>query len=139
VNARLQSQSDAADDWWAPGKYVGGTPAQIAFSMGTYAFGRWRDQPKVAHLGMDLVQAQILTEMLVQPIKFSTHRERPDRLQWGFRRFLARFLDLACNAEPITAVVSARRGATTAGSRTWVPRQERQRARRGRSATTVVP
>jgi len=78
VNARLQSQSDAADDWWAPGKYIGGTPAQIAFSMGTYAFGRWRDQPKVAHLGMDLVQAQILTEMLVEPLKWSTQRLRPD-------------------------------------------------------------
>ncbi len=78
LNARLQSQSDAADDWWAPGKYVGGTPAQIAFSMGTYAFGRWRHQPKVAHLGMDLVQAQILTEMLVEPLKWSTQRLRPD-------------------------------------------------------------
>jgi hypothetical protein len=78
VNARLQSQSDTADDWWAPGKYVGGTPAQIALSMGTYAFGRWRDQPKVAHLGMDLVQAQILTEMIVEPIKWSTQRLRPD-------------------------------------------------------------
>jgi hypothetical protein len=78
VNARLQSQSDTADDWWAPGKYVGGTPAQIALSMGTYAFGRWRDQPKVAHLGMDLVQAQILTEMLVEPLKWSTQRLRPD-------------------------------------------------------------
>jgi hypothetical protein len=40
---------------------------------------------------------------------------------------------------PITAVVSARRGATTADGRTWVPRQERQRARRGRSSTVVVP
>ena len=27
---------------------------------------------------MDLLQAQILTEMLVEPIKFATHRERPD-------------------------------------------------------------
>jgi hypothetical protein len=78
VNARLQSQSDAGDDWWAPGKYVGGTTAQIALSMGTYAFGRWRHQPKVAHLGMDLVQAQVLTEMIVEPLKWSTQRLRPD-------------------------------------------------------------
>jgi hypothetical protein len=78
VNARLQSHSDAADDWWAPGKYVGGTPAQIAMSVGTYAFGRWRDQPKVAHLGMDLLQAQILTETIVEPLKWSTQRLRPD-------------------------------------------------------------
>jgi membrane-associated phospholipid phosphatase len=32
----------------------------------------------VSHLGNDLLQAQILTELLVQPIKFGTHRERPD-------------------------------------------------------------
>jgi len=78
VNAHLKSQSDTVDDWWAPGKYLGGTPVQIALSVGTYAFGRWRDQPKVAHLGMDLVQAQILTEMLVEPLKWSTQRLRPD-------------------------------------------------------------
>jgi membrane-associated phospholipid phosphatase len=78
LNAHLQSQSDTGDDWWALGKYLGDTPEQIALSIGTYAFGRWRDQPKVAHLGMDLVQAQILTEMIVEPLKFSTQRLRPD-------------------------------------------------------------
>ena len=78
LNAHLQSQNDTGDDWWALGKYLGDTPEQIAMSIGTYAFGRWRNQPKVAHLGMDLVQAQILTEMLVEPLKFSTQRLRPD-------------------------------------------------------------
>ena len=39
---------------------------------------------------------------------------------------------LASNADPMTAVVSARRGATTAGSSTWeVTLQVRQRARAG--------
>ena len=37
-----------------------------------------RNQPKVAHLGMDLLQAQIMSEILVEPIKFATHRVRPD-------------------------------------------------------------
>ena len=36
------------------------------------------DQPKVAHLGMDLLQAQILSEILVEPLKFAVRRERPD-------------------------------------------------------------
>ena len=40
--------------------------------------GRLSHSPKVSHLGIDLQQAQILTEMLVQPIKMSTKRERPD-------------------------------------------------------------
>jgi len=77
-NARLQSNYDAVNAFFAPGKYLGGTPVQVALSLGTYAVGRLRDQPKVSHLGMDLLQAQILTELLVEPIKFATHRERPD-------------------------------------------------------------
>ena len=36
------------------------------------------DKPKVAHLGMYLLQAQIMTEIPVQPLKFAVHRERPD-------------------------------------------------------------
>lgn len=77
-NARLQSHDGTVNTVFAPGKYLGDTPAQIALSLGTYVFGRWRNQPKVAHLGMDLLQAQILTEILVEPIKFATHRLRPD-------------------------------------------------------------
>jgi membrane-associated phospholipid phosphatase len=77
-NAHVQSQSDAVSAFFAAGKYLGNTPEQVAFSLGTYAYGRFFDAPKVAHLGMDLLQAQILTEMLVEPLKFATHRLRPD-------------------------------------------------------------
>jgi hypothetical protein len=77
-NAKLLSHYDAVNTAFAPGKYLGNTPEQVAFSIGTYAFGRLRDQPKVAHLGMDLLQAQILSEMLVEPIKYAVRRERPD-------------------------------------------------------------
>ena len=77
-NARLLSHYDTANAAFAPGKYLGDTPVQIAFSLGTYAVGRFRDQPKVAHLGMDLLQAQIMTELLVEPIKFAVGRQRPD-------------------------------------------------------------
>ena len=77
-NAKLLSHYDTVNTAFAPGKYLGNTPEQVALSLGTYAFGRMRHQPKVAHLGMDLLQAQILTEILVEPIKFATHRLRPD-------------------------------------------------------------
>jgi hypothetical protein len=77
-NANLQSRYGTVNAVFAPGKYVGDTPEQVALSLGTYVFGRWRDQPKVAHLGMDLLQAQILTEMMVEPLKFSVRRLRPD-------------------------------------------------------------
>ena len=77
-NAHVQGRSPALNAFFAPGQYLGNTPEQIALSLGTYAWGRLKDQPKVAHLGMDLLQAQLLTELLVEPIKFATHRERPD-------------------------------------------------------------
>jgi PAP2 superfamily protein len=78
-NARLRSHYDAVNAAFAPGKYFGNTPEQVALSLGTYAYGRIFKQPKTSHLGMDLLQAQILTEMLVQPIKFSARRMRPDQ------------------------------------------------------------
>lgn len=77
-NAHLRSHYDAVNALFAPGKYIGNTPEQVAISLGTYVVGRVHHQPKVAHLGMDLLQGQIMTELLVQPIKFAVHRERPD-------------------------------------------------------------
>jgi hypothetical protein len=78
LNARLLSHYDGVNIAFAPGKYIGNTPEQVALSLGTYFYGRAFSQPKVSHLGMDLIQAQLLTEMLVEPIKFATGRERPD-------------------------------------------------------------
>lgn len=77
-NAKVLSHYDAVNTAFAPGKYLGNTPEQVAFSLGTYALGRLRGQPKVAHLGMDLLQAQILSEILIEPLKFAVRRERPD-------------------------------------------------------------
>jgi hypothetical protein len=78
LNARLVSHYDTVNTAFAPGKYIGNTPEIVGATLATYAFGRIFNQPKTSHLGMDLIQAQILTEMLVEPIKFATHRERPD-------------------------------------------------------------
>jgi hypothetical protein len=78
LNEAAQNHYDGLNAFFAAGKYLGNTPEQVAFSIGTYAVGRWKDQPRVAHLGMDLLQAQILSEILVEPIKFATQRERPD-------------------------------------------------------------
>jgi membrane-associated phospholipid phosphatase len=78
LNARLLNPSDLAKVIFAPGKYLGDTPEQMAFSIGTWVMGRVMHKPKMAHLGMDLLRAQALTEIMVEPIKFATHRERPD-------------------------------------------------------------
>ena len=77
-NARLRSHYGAVSRAFALAKYFGDTPEQLAFSLGTYAYGRISDRKKVSHLGMDLLRAQIVTTALVHPIKYATHRERPD-------------------------------------------------------------
>jgi PAP2 superfamily protein len=77
-NARLISHYDGVNDIFAPAKYYGGTPIQVGLSIGTYIFGRAMDQPKVSHLGMDLLRAQAMAEMMVEPLKFATRRTRPD-------------------------------------------------------------
>lgn len=78
VNARLMNHYDGVNTFFTPGKYYGDTPEQVAFSVSTYLLGRVLDKPRMAHLGMDLLRAQAITEMLVEPLKFSVRRERPD-------------------------------------------------------------
>jgi len=77
LNARMLGSS-AVDAFYKPGHIFGDTPEQVALSIGTYAFGRMFNEPKASHLGMDLLQAQILTESLIEPLKFATRRQRPD-------------------------------------------------------------
>jgi membrane-associated phospholipid phosphatase len=77
-NIHLRSHYTLVNTIYAPAKYYGDTPEQVALSLGTYTFGRVLDKPKVSHLGMDLLRAQILSESLVEPIKFIVGRERPN-------------------------------------------------------------
>lgn len=77
VNRRLKG-SATADKFFKPGKYIGQTPTLIGASLGVYAFGRITDEPKVSHLGMDLVRALAVNEVLTQGLKYATQRERPD-------------------------------------------------------------
>jgi len=78
VNARLVSHYDIVNTIFVPAKYYGGTPEQLALSVGTWAIGRVTHKPKLSHLGMDLLRAQAVTALLVEPLKFATHRQRPD-------------------------------------------------------------
>ena len=78
VNARVLNQYDTLNKIFAPAKYYGNTPEQVALSIGTWVLGRAMHKPKMSHLGMDLLRAQAVTVILVEPVKFATHRERPD-------------------------------------------------------------
>jgi membrane-associated phospholipid phosphatase len=77
-NVHLRSHYTLVNDIYAPAKYYGDTPEQVALSLGTYAIGRMMDAPKASHLGMDLLRAQILGESMIEPLKFAVGRERPE-------------------------------------------------------------
>ena len=78
VNEALVN-SDFAHDFFLPGKYLGSLPVLLGVATTTYIVGRTRDQPKVSHLGMDLIQALVISEVVTQTLKHITNRERPDQ------------------------------------------------------------
>jgi hypothetical protein len=70
--------SNFAHDFFKPGAIIGSLPVLLGTSIAVYAVGRARDQPKVSHTGMDLIQAVLMSEGLIEAVKFATQRERPD-------------------------------------------------------------
>ena len=66
-----------ADAFFKPGAIIGNV-VPLAGSIGTYAWGRITDKPKISHVGMDLIQAFVVAEGMTQVLKYSTQRERPD-------------------------------------------------------------
>ena len=70
--------SSFAHDFFKPGAVIGALPTLAGSSIAVYVVGQVRDQPKVSHTGMDLIQSLLLSEGLVQGLKFAMQRERPD-------------------------------------------------------------
>jgi membrane-associated phospholipid phosphatase len=90
VTANL-SGSSSAGRFWAPGKYIGGVGMAVApaaiYLLGRYVLAPAADQAqtnKWSHLGFDLVRAQIVDEVLVQAVKYSVRRTRPDGSNYSF-------------------------------------------------------
>lgn len=67
-----------------PGQVIGGPLVQMGGAFATYAIGRWSNSPTVANVGADLVRAQVLTQGIVQGIKFTAGRTRPDGTSRSF-------------------------------------------------------
>ena len=83
LTARL-SGSTGLVDVLEPGKIIGGPLVQMGGAFATYAVGRWTDSPTVANVGADLFRAQVLTQGIVQGIKFTAGRSRPDGTSRSF-------------------------------------------------------
>jgi hypothetical protein len=77
--------NNTAEDVFKLGKWVGSAEVEVGTAVGLWAIGRYVFAPannepranKVSHLGIDLIRAQILSQALVQGIKYSVRRDRP--------------------------------------------------------------
>jgi membrane-associated phospholipid phosphatase len=73
-----RAESGTLHDVFYPGRILGASYTQLSLSAATYAFGRFTHRPRVARVGFELIRAQVISEGLVQGMKFTVRRERPD-------------------------------------------------------------
>jgi len=74
INARLVSRSDA---FWKPGHIIGSSPVILGSAFATYFAGRLSGTRWVQHLGMDEIEATLLSEAFSEGIKVAVRRQRP--------------------------------------------------------------
>ena len=66
------------------GETAGGARMQLFGALGTYAVGRFSGHNKIATIGADLIQSQIVAQSMTAAIKMSVNRTRPDGTQYSF-------------------------------------------------------
>lgn len=66
------------------GESAGGARMQLFGALGTYAVGRFSGHNKIATIGADLIQSQIVAQSMTAAIKMSVGRTRPDGTQYSF-------------------------------------------------------
>jgi membrane-associated phospholipid phosphatase len=77
VNQHLYGKA-ASRNFFLPGKTVGNGYVQVAGAIGAYAVGRLSHKPRAAHVGMDLLRAQLVAGAITYALKVTVRRERPD-------------------------------------------------------------
>lgn len=66
------------------GGLLGNEILQGAAAIGTYAIGRIQDSPTLAHIGSDLIRAQVLNGVMTTGLKLAADRERPNGGDYAF-------------------------------------------------------
>jgi membrane-associated phospholipid phosphatase len=77
INHRLVGNT-TAEHIFKPGEVIGELGTLLGGASVVYAVGRLKDEPRVSHVGMDLIQSLAISEGLTQTLKYTTRRERPD-------------------------------------------------------------
>jgi len=76
INAHFAG-SGSTDAFWKPGQVIGNTGVLLAAGATTYLIGRGKKNDRVQHLGMDTLEAELLSAGIVYGLKESVRRERP--------------------------------------------------------------
>ena len=71
------ASAGGTDDIFEVGGGLGDGFLQAGIALGTYAVGRLNGHPKTAHIGADLIRAQLVTGILTHTLKLTVQRERP--------------------------------------------------------------
>ena len=77
--------NEAADDFFALGRWIGSSQVQVGSAVGLWVVGRYAMPPaadgsrtnKVSHLGFDLLRAHMVSQAVVVGLKQSVRRARP--------------------------------------------------------------
>lgn len=78
-NVNQHFMGGGTDAFWSPGKVLGLGYVQIGGAVATWGIGRAIDKRgRVAHIGLDLLRAQIVTQSLTYGLKYGVRRDRPD-------------------------------------------------------------
>jgi membrane-associated phospholipid phosphatase len=63
---------------FAPGAILGQSYTLLGIASTIYAVGRIKGEPRVSHMGMDLIRSVAIAELITQSLKYTVRRERPD-------------------------------------------------------------
>jgi membrane-associated phospholipid phosphatase len=66
------------------GSFVGSGLVQAGAAAGTFVIGAWAHSPRVARIGGDLIEAQLLNGLMTQSLKFAVARTRPNGGRYSF-------------------------------------------------------
>lgn len=73
-----QASAGGTDQIFAVGGSLGDGYMQAGIAVGVYAAGRLSKSNATAHVGADLIRAQLVTGLLVHSLKLATQRDRPN-------------------------------------------------------------
>lgn len=82
--ARRAPTWEGLDDALSAGTVIGDGGVQAGFGLGIYLVGRFANHSKTAHIGADLVRAQIINAVITDGLKPIVDRTRPDGGDYSF-------------------------------------------------------